>query len=220
MALGSAEYRPPRLVALAQGLDLLHPRARHAALPAVAVPGTMTTDAALVALHLSGDPRAFAELVKRYTRAIYNVTYRFTGNAQEAENLTQETFLRAWNVLPRVGVDRPLKPYFVQIAVNLCRDWAASKKVDLLPIDAEDMELPNEDGDPLEAIGAQELRERVRVRMEALPPLYRMVLTLRYTEDMSYEEIASALELPLNTVRTHLRHAKARLRELLEGDPA
>jgi RNA polymerase sigma-70 factor (ECF subfamily) len=181
---------------------------------------TIASDAELVTDHLAGDPRAFSELVKRYNRAIYNVTYRFTNDAYEAENLTQETFVRAWNALPRLALDRPLKPYFMKIAVNLCHDWAEQKKIEnVLPLDAEsETDIPDELGDPLRAVGEQELVEHIRTKMELLPPLYRTVLAMRYTEEMSYEEMTIALDMPLNTVRTHLHRARARLRELLEQD--
>lgn len=178
------------------------------------------TEAELVTKHLAGDPHAFAELVKRYTNAIYNVTYRFTNDAHEAENLTQETFLRAWNVLPRIALDKPLKPYFVKIAVNLCRDWAAQKKIAFeLPLETEsETAYADETSDPLRAVSDEELRERVRAKLDELPALLRTVITLRYTEEMSYEEMAAALDLPINTVRTHLHRAKMRLRELLEQE--
>lgn len=195
----------------------VRPRWRSA--PSLVLPrAAATSDAELVSRHLAGDPRAFAELVKRYTRAIYNVTYRYTGDAAEAENLTQETFLRAWNALPRVGLDRPLKPYLVKIAVNLCRDWAARRPATVVPLEDENQsDLPDDDGDPWHAVNAQELRERVRAELDALPPLDRMVLALRYSEEMSYEEIAAALDMPVNTVRTQLFRAKAKLRALLKS---
>jgi RNA polymerase sigma-70 factor (ECF subfamily) len=194
-------------------------RRRWLSAPAVEVV-TIASDAELVNGHLAGDPQAFSELVKRYTRAIYNVTYRFTNDAHEAENLTQETFVRAWSALPRLTLDKPLKAYFVKIAVNLCRDWAEQKKIEnVVPLEPEgETDIADELGDPLHAVGEQELVERIRAKMELLPPLYRTVLAMRYTEEMSYEEMTIALDLPLNTVRTHLHRAKARLRELLEQD--
>lgn len=181
---------------------------------------TTATDAELVTQYLTGDSHAFSELVKRYTRAIYNVTFRYTNDAHEAENLTQETFLRAWNALPRIALDKPLKPYLVKIAVNLCHDWAEQKKIaNVLPLEAEgETELPDEASDPLHMVNDLELRERVRAKLELLPPLYRTVIALRYTEEMSYEEMAAALDIPMNTVRTHLHRAKMKLRELLERD--
>lgn len=187
---------------------------------ATAEPVAPPTDGELVTQHLTGDSRAFSELVKRYTSAIYNVTYRYTYDAQEAENLTQETFLRAWNALPRIELDKPLKPYLVKIAVNLCHDWAEQKKIaNVVPLEAEgESDIPDEGSDPLRVVSDQELRTRVRAKLELLPPLYRTVIALRYTEEMSYEEMATALDMPTNTVRTHLHRAKMKLRELLERD--
>jgi RNA polymerase sigma-70 factor (ECF subfamily) len=173
----------------------------------------------LVARLRAGEPQAFAELVKRHTRAIYNVAYRFTNDAPEAENLTQETFLRAWNSLPRLALDKPLKPYFIRIAINLCHDWAEQHQVRVVPLEIENEENFSDDAsDPLRAVSDQELREGVRAKLNALPPLYRTVIALRYNEEMSYEEMAAALDLPLNTVRTHLHRAKMKLREMLEQD--
>jgi RNA polymerase sigma-70 factor, ECF subfamily len=194
-------------------------RARWRTSRAKDVPLREADDAALVAKHLAGDPHAFAELVKRYTSAVYNVTYRFTNNAAEAENLTQETFLRAWNALPRITTDRPLKPYILKIAVNLCHDWAEQNKVPSAALEEHEETLIADDAaDPLQNVSDQELRERVRTKLELLSPMHRTVITMRYSEEMSYEEMATALSLPLNTVRTHLHRAKARLRELMEQD--
>lgn len=194
-------------------------RRRWLATPSAEVLG-VSSDAELVTRHLAGDPGAFSELVKRYTKAIYNVTYRFTNDAHEAENLTQETFIRAWSALPRISLDKPLKPYLAKIAVNLCHDWAEEKKIaNDLPLEEEgEWDFPDEAGDPLRAASNEELRERIRVKLEALPPLYRTVITLRYTEEMSYDEMATVLDAPVNTVKTHLHRAKARLRELLEQE--
>src|SRR5581483_4668813 len=219
MSLFVANRKPSFLQALASSLGTL--RGQWQSTPALTIDAVplADSDAELVKNHLAGDPRAFAELVKRYTRAIYNVTYRFTADAQEAENLTQETFLRAWNALPHIALDKPLKPYLVKIAVNLCRDWAEKKNIAQVDsLDAVQDEPTSEDSDPLRTVSDDELRARVRAKLDELPPLYRTVITLRYSEELSYEEMATALDLPVNTVRTHLHRAKARLRELLENE--
>lgn len=175
------------------------------------------TDAVLVAKHLAGDPHAFAELVQRYTRAVYHIAFRFTNDAADAEHITQETFLRAWHALPRLDANRPLKPYFLKIAVNLCRDWAEQNTVQTVDLDGQAEQLYSDDADdPFQNLTDMELRARVRAKVELLPPLYRTVLALRYSEELSYEEMATALDLPLNTVRTHLHRAKTKLRVLLE----
>ena len=85
-------------------------------------------------------------------------------------------------------------------------------------LDASDEEPPSQARDLLQTVSDEELRARVRTQLDLLPPLYRTVITLRSTEELSYEEMATALDMPLNTVRTHLHRAKARLRELLENE--
>lgn len=175
------------------------------------------TDAVLVSKHLAGDPNAFAELVKRYTGAVYNIAFRFTNNAADAEQLSQETFLRAWHALPRVDTQRPLKPYLARIVLNLCRDWAERNRAQTVGLDEQaEYLLADETDDPFQNLTDRELQASVQAKLEQLPPLYRTVLVLRYTEEMTYQEIAAALDVPLNTIRTHLHRAKARLRALLE----
>jgi RNA polymerase sigma-70 factor, ECF subfamily len=220
MALLIAERKPPFWLILAQAQSTTRPQWRTAQPAPTSLRTAEATDAELVSQHLAGDPGAFAELVKRYTRSIYNVTYRFTSDAHEAENLTQETFLRAWNALPRVSLDKPLKPYFIKIAVNLCRDWAErNKMMRLTPLEIEDETVwVDEASDPLDTVSDKELQGLVRTKLDDLPALYRTVLSLRYAEELSYEEIASALDIPVNTVRVHLHRAKVRLRELLENE--
>ena len=179
------------------------------------------SDAELVARYRAGEAEAFADLVMRYTSPLFNLIHRLVSDRAEAENLTQETFLRAWNALPRISLDQPLKPYLMRIAVNLCSDWSEKNRaVWLEPFEADnERSAPASDADEmLDGLGDAELAGRVRAAVEELPPAYRVVITLRYTEELSYEEIAMALDLPLNTVRTHLRRAKSQLGELLADD--
>lgn len=190
--------------------------------------GAGLTDEELAFRHLSGDPRAFADLVRRLTPSIFNLIYRWTRDRAEAENLTQETFLRAWSALPRLKLDRPIKPYFLRIALNLTRSWAEKARAD--GTGSENLNWQAGDGlevadrvaadaeDLADHVSGAELQERVRAAVDQLPPLYRTVITLRYTEELSYEEIALVLEVPVNTVRTHLHRAKARLRECFQNE--
>lgn len=181
-----------------------------------------SSDEFLLTQSKQGDARAFRELVERYTTPIYNLAYRFVRDPMEAENVTQETFLRVVASLERIRLDIPFKPYLFRIAVNLCHDLARKKRPalfsDLDPRDDATVEsLP--DGAPAlwEQLAAAELCARVNAALEDLPAPYHTAIVLRYVEEFSYEEIAQALNLPLNTVRTHLRRAKKRVRARLEG---
>ncbi|MEW5721216.1 MAG: sigma-70 family RNA polymerase sigma factor [Chloroflexota bacterium] len=180
-----------------------------------------SSDEFLLTQYKQGNPHAFRELVERYTAPIYNLAYRFLREPMEAENVTQETFLRVITSLERIRLDVPFKPYIFRIAVNLCHDLARKKRPTLFT----DLILPGDD--PVEALAddapalwerleKDELAARVNAAIDELPAPYQTALTLRYVEDFSYEEIAQALNLPLNTVRTHLRRAKQQLRAKLE----
>ena len=186
---------------------------------------TSETDEALAARYLRGESDAFHELAERYITPIYNLARRFTRDPMEAENITQETLLRALGALPRVSLDQPLRPWFFKIAVNLCRQWAERKRPQLFS-DFDALEesgveaIPDGAPTALEKLEEAELQERVRRKVQDLSPPDQLVIVLRYVEELSYEQIAAALNLPLNTVRTRLRRAKLKLRAALEEGEA
>lgn len=186
-------------------------------------------DEILLAQYKQGDARAFRALVERYTAPIYNLALRLLRDPMEAENVTQETFLRVVTSLDRVRLDLPFKPYLFRIAVNLCHDRARKKQpllftdLDGNTVRADGAETASEtiadDAPPLwEHLEKEQLKSRLRAAIEALSPIYQTVITLRYVEDFSYEEIAQALNLPLNTVRTQLHRAKQQLKLKLEKE--
>ncbi|MCX7838010.1 MAG: RNA polymerase sigma factor [Anaerolineae bacterium] len=183
------------------------------------------SDELLLSRYKQGDARAFRELMERYAPSIYNLACRFLRDPMEAENVTQETFLRVMLSLGRLRLDLPFKPYLFRIAINLCRDVARKKRVltftDLdSSDDSSDSNFAYDAPEVWERLTDAELAARVNTALADLPPPYQIVLLLRYGEDLSYEEIAQTLDLPLNTVRTHLRRAKQRLRARLERDLA
>jgi RNA polymerase sigma-70 factor (ECF subfamily) len=186
----------------------------------------VNTDETLVKQYLHGDGSAFAELVTRYTAPIFNLAFRLTGDCAEAEDVAQETFLRAYTALPRSRTDLPFKPWLFQIAVNLCRDLARKKRptpfADLAQTDETLLEDTIEDEIPLlpDQVEERELEQAMARAVAGLPQVYRAAVVLRYTEELTYEEIAAVLKLPTNTVRTHLFRAKAALRKtLVEWEP-
>lgn len=177
-----------------------------------------TSDEFLLTQFKQGDVRAFREIAERYTAPIYNLAYRLLRDPMEAENITQETFLRVVAALEHLRLDIPFKPYIFRVAVNLCRDLGRKKRP-LLFTDLRDDDAPDvlDDAPPLwEQAAEEELRAQLYAALDDLPAVYQTVLTLRYVEEFSYEEIAQATSLPLNTVRTQLRRAKQQLRLKLD----
>lgn len=183
-----------------------------------AVTSTLTEeDAALVDAIRRGDEAAFEQLVHRHTPMLYRVVRRMTADDLEAEDILQETFFRFWQKLAGYRNDRPLFPFLVTIAANLARDrWRRDGRLRAeLP---EEQETTQEVANPLpeDSLLHAETLQALAAAVERLPAPYRAVIALRYDAEMDYQDIAAALGLPVNTVRTHLRRAKARLRRVLE----
>jgi len=167
---------------------------------------------------LAGDTGAFAGLVERYGGRVYNIALRITNDADAAADCAQETFIRAYRALHQYDPSLPLGPWLYRIATNASLNhvqrWHAHESpVEELPERPE----PDESGPELTAIRTEELSE-VLAAMRELPPHYRAALTLRHLQQLSYQEVADALGIPLGTVKTHLHRAKRRLRELLETE--
>lgn len=175
-----------------------------------------TSDEILLARYKQGDAHAFRELVERYSGSLYNLAYRLLRDPMEAENIAQDTFLRVITSLDRVRLDLPFKPYLYRIAVNRCYDLLRARKEIAIPEPDSLNEIVDDAPGILDRLEKEELQLQLRQAIEILPPHYRTVIVLRYVDEFSYEEIAEILNLPLNTVRTHLRRAKERLKTSLE----
>jgi RNA polymerase sigma-70 factor (ECF subfamily) len=170
----------------------------------------------LVRLARSGDDQAFAGLVEAYAPTLYKVVRRVASDTAEAEAIVQEAFLRTWKMLPRYTEGRPFFPYLVTIALNIGRDqWREARRLDFGGLEEVAESLPTQEPGPETELERAETLRALSKAVAALPRAYRMVIALRYDAELSYEEIAEALKLPLNTVRTHLRRAKEALRKAL-----
>jgi RNA polymerase sigma-70 factor, ECF subfamily len=178
------------------------------------------TDEALAQRFLAGDVSAYEELVRRYSRPIFNFVYRMLGRYGDADDLTQDVFVQVYRSLPTARTDLPFKPWVYVIARNKCLDFLKRKRP-LLFTDVEGDDLEGEgvaarvqDTEPLpdELAERADLQRVLHEAIEALPPKYRQVVAMRYASELSFEEIAAALGLPENTVKTHFHRAKALLR--------
>jgi RNA polymerase sigma-70 factor, ECF subfamily len=177
----------------------------------------------LVERCLARDERAYREFVRRYQGAVMNLAWRITGNADDAAEVAQETFIRVLRSLGTYDPSRPLRSWLFKIAANLALDSIRRRK--RRPVALED--LQGEEGPLLEAVetgpgpDAGFLRERAGERFQALveelPEHYRAILHLRYREELAYEEIAEVLSLPLGTVKVRLHRAHEMLRRKLSA---
>ncbi len=177
------------------------------------------TDQELVLRVRRGDRQAYGDLVRRYQGSVYNLCYRLLGERGAAEDLAQEAFLRGYRRLDTFDAGRPFGPWIRRVAVNLClthRKKRAPAPASLNP----EMDCAAEGARPPEArLEEAEEARRVRAALRQLTPVQRAVIELRHFQDMTYEEIAAALGLPLNTVKSHLRRARRALARLLAPPP-
>ena len=175
---------------------------------------TMPTDRDLILQARRGEREAFGELVTRYQTSAFNVCYRILHERGEAEDLAQETFIRAYDRIHTFDIEREFGPWIRRVAANLCLNHLEGQKVTA--------ELDDErDADPAQLPeSVQEVKERseaIRQALSSLPAHYRIVVELRHYQELSYEEIAEELKIPLSDVKSHLFRARKILAEKLHA---
>ncbi len=172
-------------------------------------------EADLVRAAQGGDQAAFAEIVRHFQRPVYRVAYALTRNAADADDLAQETFVRAYQAIGRFRVGEPLYPWLSRIAVNLAyslfRRRRRRPETPIEPLVEAGRQFGVED-DPAEHAAEAERHARLAEAFGALSVEHQAVLTLRVVEDMTYEEIARTLNVPVGTVMSRLSRARTELR--------
>ena len=184
-------------------------------------PSEAPEDADLVARARQGDRRAFDELVRRYSRRVFGLVLRWVKDADDAEEIAQEAFIRAWRALPKFEGGAEFRAWLFRIAVNTATDeLRARKRRRSVPLDdVSESELgaaPAED--PAETLQGERLGERLERAMARLSDEHRLILLLRAREEMSYEEIAHTLAVPKGTVMSRLARARTQLKALLDQE--
>jgi RNA polymerase sigma-70 factor (ECF subfamily) len=176
-------------------------------------------DAELVRRSRSGEPEAFDLLVERHTRRLYRVVRRLASDSGEAEAIVQETWLRAWRRLPECEESRPLFPWLAKVAMNVARDrWRRDRALTFADLDVEAGDFAEDEPGPEPRLERRLALQRLADGVERLTPAQRAAVALRYDAGLAYEEIARAMDIPVNTVRTHLHRAKAALRAWMEAE--
>jgi RNA polymerase sigma-70 factor (ECF subfamily) len=179
-------------------------------------------DAELMRRAQDGDDGAFGELVRRYLDSVYVFLSRSTGDESVAEDATQEAFLKAWRAVKSFDVARPVKPWLYGIARNAAQDILRKKRTRLFselsrPESDTTFEDTLADPAPLppELFDAAELGSHVTRALGELPERERAILLMRYADELPWEEVATALAAPVNTVKSWHRRALLKLRDAL-----
>ncbi|MDQ2680136.1 MAG: sigma-70 family RNA polymerase sigma factor, partial [Candidatus Eremiobacteraeota bacterium] len=185
--------------------------------PVVISPGGSVEDQVLVMRTLAGQSEAFGILVERYDRAVYHLAYRTMRDGEEARDVAQEAFFKAFRSLRTFKPGAKFSTWIFSITYHACCDRLARRKRysnEEFPERADSTPGPES-----QAIAGDEAF-RLRAAIDALPEKYRTVITLYHLQGKQYDEIAAVLKLPIGTVKTHLFRAKEHLRKLLSEPTA
>jgi len=175
-----------------------------------------TSDAELVRAVLAGSPEAFGPIVERHRRAVYRLCYRYTGRHEDAADLAQDTFLRAYRSLHTFKGEASLGTWLYRIALNVSLNHVTARAKQRTPEPLEAAARTGAPGEsPSDAVLRAERSERVRGAIARLPPKQRATLVLRVYQELPHEEIARVLGISVGASKTNLFHALARLREEL-----
>lgn len=183
-------------------------------------------DLKLVELAKANDQASFAKLLNKYHKSVYYMLLKMVKNADDAEDLTQEAFAKAFSSLDKFNSQYAFSTWLFRIATNNCIDYIRKKRVSTVSIDNP---YKNSDGDtmkfdiqdtgltPTERMLKKERKEYLRIAVEQLPVKYRQLVELRYFQEYSYDEVAKELELPLGTVKAQLFRARELLSNALKA---
>ena len=175
-------------------------------------------DRQLARLVLGGDTAAFEYLFDRYRDAIHRLFLQRTGNAEDADDLLQETFIKVYMNLHRYSPEYTFGQWLYTIARNTFIDYVR-KRQDDLPIDEKFSSPASNTPTPEESVITSQQRHQIELCIARLPENYRRLIRMRFFDEYSYEEIAVKLSLPLGTVKTQIHRARERMcRLIVEND--
>ncbi|QBD79478.1 sigma-70 family RNA polymerase sigma factor [Ktedonosporobacter rubrisoli] len=186
-------------------------------IPNVASACTEQDDAELVTASQAGSQEAFAQLVQRHQRRVFNLVFRMLQQYEEANEVTQETFFAAWQGLHSFRGDSRFSTWLYRIAYNCSLKQLEQRKRDKALQTAMQEERAIRDHGTRTELEVRDCQNLVREQLSLLPAKYRIVLVLRHLQEMTYEEMAEILTMPIGTIKTHLFRARNLLKERLEA---
>ena len=177
-------------------------------------------EAELIKRIITGEKHLFGQIIDDYQKSIYNLAYRMAGNREDAMDLTQETFLRAFKGLGTYNPDRPFSPWIHRIAANLCVDHGKKQRFDTVSLQLETEEgaeiersVPDVRNEPGSRVVILESERELVEALTLLPEKFRVPLILFHLHNYSYEEIGDILEVPPGTVKTWIYRGRNQLKD-------
>jgi RNA polymerase sigma-70 factor (ECF subfamily) len=187
-------------------------------------PGLQEQDDQLIANALQGDQKAYEALLARHNKAIFHVVMKIVRNREEAQDLVQETFMKAFNALASYRSEYRFSTWLYKIAANCAIDFVRKKRIEALsldkPIETKDgrveFEVPDSSWDPEQDLVRKQKLKSIEEAIDSLPDKYREVIIYRHKDDKPYEEIADILKVPVGTVKARIFRARELLKKKLK----
>ena len=179
------------------------------------------TDGQLVSKCLDGDSAAWEELVTRYSRRVYNVAYQFTGRHEEAEDLTQEIFLKIYRSLGTFDLDAAFLPWLIRVSKNMCVDHYRKRRRERLLVHGNWEKITTvacTRADPYQKTFSRERRAILLRALEQIPSDLKAVVILRDLQGLTYQEISEAMDLPEGTVKSRLNRGRLELARFIRSE--
>lgn len=172
-----------------------------------------------------GEEAAFEALLNRYRGPIYSLCFRMTRHSEDAHDLAQEIFIKVFSLLERYDEEYAFSSWLFRIATNHCIDYLRRNRLRFLSLDGgghkdnEEIEfqLPDSGPCPDTVLQRKEALDRLEEIIDQLPPHYRAITLLRHDQELSYEEIAEILDLPLGTVKARIHRARNLIQQMLKA---
>jgi len=178
---------------------------------------SIESDEILIGRVKNGDCEAFNPLVERYKLALYKLMYRMVYNRDDAEDLVEEAFIRAYRSISRFEIGRPFYAWICRIAVNNAINFLKKeKRTQTQPLAWVEHRLVSVKQNPVRLTKEKLLRERISAAMAKLSQDYRAILVLRVNDELSYDEISKILKIPRGTVMSRLARARQKLKEIFK----
>ncbi len=174
------------------------------------------SDEQLVKKIIQGETYFFDELVTRYRKQVFSICYRMVRQREEAEDLAQEVFVKAYRYLKQYNPEHKFSSWILKIATNTSIDALRKKKLDTMPLE-EEIETHREDMSAEKAFLQEEARQEIESAIGRLPQEHRIVVLLYHQQGKSYQEIADILDIPLSMVKNRLFRARKTLKAELEN---
>ncbi len=172
-----------------------------------------------------GEEAAFEKLLNRYRGAIFSLCFRMTRHSEDARDLAQEIFIKVFSLLDRYDEEYAFSSWLFRIATNHCIDYLRRNRLRFLSLDGStrsddeeiELQLPDSGPRPDTVLQRKEALERLDEIITELPPHYRVITLLRHDQELSYEEIANILDLPLGTVKARIHRARNMIQQMLKN---